>query len=133
MDEFKILLPAICMPNMHVLFTFRSVYHEEKGDAKKNQLSDNPVGYAWIKLFENNKFFLIKLSIIESGEYSLPVLTSIPNNYLSVNLEKIEKTKGAADLKYIDSNGKPVFKFNLNFHTNYHSFVFFLLKEPSFL
>ncbi|KII69778.1 Dedicator of cytokinesis protein 11 [Thelohanellus kitauei] len=124
MDEFKILLPAVHLPNLHLLFTFRAVYHKEKGDVKKIQSCDSPIGFTWIKLFDSK-------NVTNDGEYNLPILSTFPLNYATYTLDKLEKYKNSTDLKFVDTAGRPIFKFKLDFHTNYHSMNPFLVELVS--
>ncbi|KII69782.1 Dedicator of cytokinesis protein 9 [Thelohanellus kitauei] len=119
-DDFKILLPPIYMPNLHLFFTFRSVDHREKVD-KKNSEVDYAFGYSWIKVFDGK-------CLGADGEHSLPIVTSIPANYLSYNLETFEKGKKGSDLKFVDANGKHIFKIFTNHHSNYHTTNSYLIE-----
>ncbi|XP_020930470.1 dedicator of cytokinesis protein 10 isoform X28 [Sus scrofa] len=101
-DEVKIELPTQLHEKHHILFSF---YHitcdiNAKANAKKKEALETPVGYAWLPLMKHDQ--------IASQEYSIPVATSLPPNYLSFQDSSSGK-HGGSDIKWVDG-GKPLFK-----------------------
>uniref|UniRef100_A0A8D1FWJ4 Dedicator of cytokinesis 10 n=1 Tax=Sus scrofa TaxID=9823 RepID=A0A8D1FWJ4_PIG len=101
-DEVKIELPTQLHEKHHILFSFYHVTCDinAKANAKKKEALETPVGYAWLPLMKHDQ--------IASQEYSIPVATSLPPNYLSFQDSSSGK-HGGSDIKWVDG-GKPLFK-----------------------
>ncbi|EMP37272.1 Dedicator of cytokinesis protein 10, partial [Chelonia mydas] len=91
-DEVKIELPTQLHKKHHILFSFYHVTCDihAKANAKKKEALETPVGYAWLPLLKDAQ--------LASQEHNIPVTTSLPPSYLSLqdpasgkNLLKIEK------------------------------------------
>ncbi|XP_073927965.1 dedicator of cytokinesis protein 10 isoform X12 [Castor canadensis] len=101
-DEVKIELPTQLHDKHHILFSF---YHitcdiNAKASAKKKEALETSVGYAWLPLMKQDQ--------IASQEYNIPIATSLPPNYLSIEDSSSGK-HGGSDIKWVDG-GKPLFK-----------------------
>uniref|UniRef100_A0A8C8EF65 Dedicator of cytokinesis 10 n=1 Tax=Otus sunia TaxID=257818 RepID=A0A8C8EF65_9STRI len=101
-DEVKIELPTQLHKKHHILFSFYHVTCDinAKANAKKKEALETPVGYAWLPLLKDAQ--------LASQEHNVPVASSLPPNYLSLQ----EPTSGkqiSCDVKWVDS-GKPLFK-----------------------
>ncbi|XP_029471532.1 dedicator of cytokinesis protein 10 isoform X2 [Rhinatrema bivittatum] len=97
-DEVKIELPPQLHEKHHILF---SLYHvtcdiNAKANSKKREALETPVGYAWLPLMKNGQF--------ASQDHNIPVATSLPSRYLS-----LQDAHHESDLKWVDG-GKPLFK-----------------------
>uniref|UniRef100_A0A663ECD8 Dedicator of cytokinesis 10 n=1 Tax=Aquila chrysaetos chrysaetos TaxID=223781 RepID=A0A663ECD8_AQUCH len=101
-DEVKIELPTQLHKKHHILFSFYHVTCDinAKANAKKKEALETPVGYAWLPL--------LKEAQLASQEYNVPVASSLPPNYLSLQEPTSGKQIGC-DVKWVDS-GKPLFK-----------------------
>uniref|UniRef100_A0A663EDP2 Dedicator of cytokinesis 10 n=1 Tax=Aquila chrysaetos chrysaetos TaxID=223781 RepID=A0A663EDP2_AQUCH len=77
-DEVKIELPTQLHKKHHILFSFYHVTCDinAKANAKKKEALETPVGYAWLPL--------LKEAQLASQEYNVPVASSLPPNYLSL-------------------------------------------------
>uniref|UniRef100_A0A8C8RDL3 Dedicator of cytokinesis 10 n=1 Tax=Pelusios castaneus TaxID=367368 RepID=A0A8C8RDL3_9SAUR len=101
-DEVKIELPTQLHKKHHILFSF---YHvicgiNAKANAKKKETLETPVGYAWLPLLKDAQ--------LASQEHNIPVATSLPPSYLSLQDPASGKNIGS-DIKWVDS-GKLLFK-----------------------
>ncbi|XP_007502253.2 dedicator of cytokinesis protein 10 isoform X11 [Monodelphis domestica] len=101
-DEVKIELPTQLHEKHHILFSF---YHitcdiNAKSNAKKKEALETSVGYAWLPLMKGDQ--------LASKEHNIPVATSLPPNYLSLQDSATGKHSGS-DFKWVDG-GKPLFK-----------------------
>nr|XP_048315315.1 dedicator of cytokinesis protein 10 [Myodes glareolus] len=101
-DEVKIELPTQLHEKHHLLFSF---YHitcdiNAKANAKKKESLETSVGYAWLPLMKHDQ--------IASQEYNIPITTTLPPNYLSIQDSASGKHVGS-DVKWVDG-GKPLFK-----------------------
>ncbi|KAL1771152.1 hypothetical protein HispidOSU_031698 [Sigmodon hispidus] len=101
-DEVKIELPTQLHKKHHLLFSF---YHitcdiNAKANAKKKDSLETSVGYAWLPLMKHDQ--------IASQEYSIPITTTLPPNYLSIQ-DSASGKQGGSDIKWVDG-GKPLFK-----------------------
>uniref|UniRef100_A0A5F8HGF9 Dedicator of cytokinesis 10 n=1 Tax=Monodelphis domestica TaxID=13616 RepID=A0A5F8HGF9_MONDO len=97
-DEVKIELPTQLHEKHHILFSF---YHitcdiNAKSNAKKKEALETSVGYAWLPLMKGDQ--------LASKEHNIPVATSLPPNYLS-----LQDSHSGSDFKWVDG-GKPLFK-----------------------
>uniref|UniRef100_A0A8C3LNU8 Dedicator of cytokinesis 10 n=2 Tax=Galliformes TaxID=8976 RepID=A0A8C3LNU8_CHRPC len=101
-DEVKIELPTQLHKKHHILFSFYHVTCDinAKANAKKKEALETPVGYAWLPLLKDAQ--------LASQEHSVPVASSLPPNYLSLQEPTSGKQIGC-DVKWVDS-GKPLFK-----------------------
>ncbi|XP_021099831.1 dedicator of cytokinesis protein 10 isoform X5 [Heterocephalus glaber] len=101
-DEVKIELPTQLQEKHHILFSFYHVTCDinAKANAKKKEALETSVGYAWLPLMKHNQ--------IASQEYNIPIATSLPPNYLSIQDSASGKNVGS-DIKWVDG-GKPLFK-----------------------
>uniref|UniRef100_A0A8C0XSE5 Dedicator of cytokinesis 10 n=1 Tax=Castor canadensis TaxID=51338 RepID=A0A8C0XSE5_CASCN len=102
-DEVKIELPTQLHDKHHILFSF---YHitcdiNAKASAKKKEALETSVGYAWLPLMKQDQ--------IASQEYNIPIATSLPPNYLSIEDSSSGKVFSNIDIKWVDG-GKPLFK-----------------------
>uniref|UniRef100_A0A8C3LWB2 Dedicator of cytokinesis 10 n=1 Tax=Chrysolophus pictus TaxID=9089 RepID=A0A8C3LWB2_CHRPC len=77
-DEVKIELPTQLHKKHHILFSFYHVTCDinAKANAKKKEALETPVGYAWLPLLKDAQ--------LASQEHSVPVASSLPPNYLSL-------------------------------------------------
>ena len=100
-DEVKIELPTQLHKKHHILFSFYHVTCDinAKANAKKKEALETPVGYAWLPLLKDAQ--------LASQEHNVPVASSLPPNYLS--LQEPASGKIGCDVKWVDS-GKPLFK-----------------------
>ncbi|XP_038195139.1 dedicator of cytokinesis protein 10 isoform X2 [Arvicola amphibius] len=101
-DEVKIELPTQLHEKHHLLFSF---YHitcdiNAKANAKKKESLETSVGYAWLPLMRHDQ--------IASQEYNIPITTTLPPNYLSIQ-DSASGKHGGSDVKWVDG-GKPLFK-----------------------
>uniref|UniRef100_A0A8C2MZB7 Dedicator of cytokinesis 10 n=1 Tax=Cricetulus griseus TaxID=10029 RepID=A0A8C2MZB7_CRIGR len=101
-DEVKIELPTQLHEKHHLLFSF---YHitcdiNAKANAKKKESLETSVGYAWLPLMKHDQ--------IASQEYNIPITTTLPPNYLSIQ-DSTSGKQGGSDIKWVDG-GKPLFK-----------------------
>eukprot|EP00072_Mus_musculus_P030761 XP_006496531.2 PREDICTED: dedicator of cytokinesis protein 10 isoform X6 [Mus musculus] len=101
-DEVKIELPTQLHGKHHLLFSF---YHitcdiNAKANAKKKEALETSVGYAWLPLMKHDQ--------IASQEYNIPIATTLPPNYLSIQ-DPTSAKHGGSDIKWVDG-GKPLFK-----------------------
>ncbi|XP_051046520.1 dedicator of cytokinesis protein 10 isoform X9 [Phodopus roborovskii] len=101
-DEVKIELPTQLHDKHHLLFSF---YHitcdiNAKANAKKKEALETSVGYAWLPLMKHHQ--------IASQEYNIPITTTLPPNYLSIQ-DSASGKQGGSDVKWVDG-GKPLFK-----------------------
>ncbi|XP_017452321.2 dedicator of cytokinesis protein 10 isoform X13 [Rattus norvegicus] len=101
-DEVKIELPTQLHGKHHLLFSF---YHitcdiNAKANAKKKEALETSVGYAWLPLMKHDQ--------IASQEYNIPIATTLPPNYLSIQ-DPASAKHGGSDIKWVDG-GKPLFK-----------------------
>uniref|UniRef100_A0A8B9CNL2 Dedicator of cytokinesis 10 n=1 Tax=Anser brachyrhynchus TaxID=132585 RepID=A0A8B9CNL2_9AVES len=101
-DEVKIELPTQLHKKHHILFSFYHVTCDinAKANAKKKEALETPVGYAWLPLLKDAQ--------LASQEHNVPVASSLPPNYLSLQEPTSGKQIGC-DVKWVDS-GKPLFK-----------------------
>uniref|UniRef100_A0A8B9GJP2 Dedicator of cytokinesis 10 n=1 Tax=Amazona collaria TaxID=241587 RepID=A0A8B9GJP2_9PSIT len=101
-DEVKIELPTQLHKKHHILFSFYHVTCDinAKANAKKKEALETPVGYAWLPLLKDAQ--------LASQEHNVPVASSLPPNYLSLQEPTCGKQIGC-DVKWVDS-GKPLFK-----------------------
>uniref|UniRef100_A0A8C2Y8Y3 Dedicator of cytokinesis 10 n=1 Tax=Coturnix japonica TaxID=93934 RepID=A0A8C2Y8Y3_COTJA len=101
-DEVKIELPTQLHKKHHILFSFYHVTCDinAKANAKKKEALETPVGYAWLPLLKDAQ--------LASQEHNVPVASSLPPNYLSLQEPASGKQIGC-DVKWVDS-GKPLFK-----------------------
>ncbi|XP_050017043.1 dedicator of cytokinesis protein 10 isoform X12 [Alexandromys fortis] len=101
-DEVKIELPTQLHEKHHLLFSF---YHitcdiNAKAKAKKKESLETSVGYAWLPLMKHDQ--------IASQEYNIPITTTLPPNYLSIQ-DSASGKHGGSNVKWVDG-GKPLFK-----------------------
>uniref|UniRef100_A0A8B9QRY4 Dedicator of cytokinesis 10 n=1 Tax=Apteryx owenii TaxID=8824 RepID=A0A8B9QRY4_APTOW len=77
-DEVKIELPTQLHKKHHILFSFYHVTCDinAKANAKKKEALETPVGYAWLPLLKDAQ--------LASQEHSVPVASSLPPSYLSL-------------------------------------------------
>uniref|UniRef100_A0A8D0FP57 Dedicator of cytokinesis 10 n=1 Tax=Strix occidentalis caurina TaxID=311401 RepID=A0A8D0FP57_STROC len=101
-DEVKIELPTQLHKKHHILFSFYHVTCDinAKANAKKKEALETPVGYAWLPLLKDAQ--------LASQEHNVPVASSLPPSYLSLQEPTSGKQIGC-DVKWVDS-GKPLFK-----------------------
>uniref|UniRef100_F7DG76 Dedicator of cytokinesis 10 n=1 Tax=Ornithorhynchus anatinus TaxID=9258 RepID=F7DG76_ORNAN len=101
-DEVKIELPTQLHEKHHILFSFYHVTCDinAKANAKKKEALETSVGYAWLPLMKGDQ--------LASQEQTIPVATTLPPNYLSLQDFASGKNNGS-DIKWVDS-GKPLFK-----------------------
>ncbi|XP_032924360.1 dedicator of cytokinesis protein 10 isoform X5 [Catharus ustulatus] len=101
-DEVKIELPTQLHKKHHILFSFYHVTCDinAKANAKKKEALETPVGFAWLPLLKDAQ--------LASHEHHVPVASSLPPNYLSLQEPASTKQIGS-DIKWVDS-GKPLFK-----------------------
>ncbi|KAH0624020.1 hypothetical protein JD844_007304 [Phrynosoma platyrhinos] len=101
-DEVKIELPTQLHKKHHILFSFYHVTCDinAKANAKKKEALETSVGYAWLPLLKENQ--------LVSQEHNIPVATSLPPGYLSLQDPATGKHSGT-DIKWVDG-GKPLFK-----------------------
>ncbi|XP_060623858.2 dedicator of cytokinesis protein 10 isoform X9 [Anolis sagrei] len=101
-DEVKIELPTQIHKKHHILFSFYHVTCDinAKANAKKKEALETSVGYAWLPLLKEDQ--------LTSQEHSIPVATSLPPGYLSLQDPATGKHSGS-DIKWVDG-GKPLFK-----------------------
>ncbi|XP_058156020.1 dedicator of cytokinesis protein 10 isoform X13 [Dasypus novemcinctus] len=101
-DEVKIELPTQLHEKHHILFSFYHVTCDinAKANAKKKEALESSVGYAWLPLMRHEQ--------IASQEYNIPIVTSLPPNYLSVQ-DSASGKHGGSDIKWVDG-GKPLFR-----------------------
>ncbi|GAB5576046.1 dedicator of cytokinesis protein 10 isoform X11 [Prionailurus iriomotensis] len=101
-DEVKIELPTQLHEKHHILFSFYHVTCDinAKANAKKKETLETSVGYAWLPLMRHDQ--------IASQEYNIPIATSLPPNYLSVQ-DSASGKHGGSDIKWVDG-GKPLFR-----------------------
>ncbi|KAJ7403519.1 hypothetical protein BTVI_76384 [Pitangus sulphuratus] len=99
--KVKIELPTQLHKKHHILFSFYHVTCDinAKANAKKKEALETPVGYAWLPLLKDAQ--------LASQEHNVPVASSLPPNYLS--LQEPTSGKIGCDVKWVDS-GKPLFK-----------------------
>uniref|UniRef100_A0A8B9G1G5 Dedicator of cytokinesis 10 n=1 Tax=Amazona collaria TaxID=241587 RepID=A0A8B9G1G5_9PSIT len=119
-DEVKIELPTQLHKKHHILFSFYHVTCDinAKANAKKKEALETPVGYAWLPLLKDAQ--------LASQEHNVPVASSLPPNYLSLQEPTCGKQIGC-DVKWVDS-GKPLFKvstFVVSTVNTQHSWFFF--------
>ncbi|XP_075793694.1 dedicator of cytokinesis protein 10 isoform X13 [Pelodiscus sinensis] len=100
-DEVKIELPTQLHKKHHILFSFYHVTCDinAKANAKKKEALETPVGYAWLPLLKDAQ--------LASQEHNIPVATSLPPSYLS--LQDPASGKSGSDIKWVDG-GKLLFK-----------------------
>uniref|UniRef100_A0A8C0T169 Dedicator of cytokinesis 10 n=1 Tax=Canis lupus familiaris TaxID=9615 RepID=A0A8C0T169_CANLF len=101
-DEVKIELPTQLHEKHHILFSFYHVTCDinAKANAKKKEMLETSVGYAWLPLMKHDQ--------IASQEYNIPIATGLPPNYLSFQ-DSASGKHGGSDIKWVDG-GKPLFK-----------------------
>ncbi|RMC02175.1 hypothetical protein DUI87_21342 [Hirundo rustica rustica] len=101
-DEVKIELPTQLHKKHHILFSFYHVTCDinAKANAKKKEALETPVGFAWLPLLKDAQ--------LASQEHHVPVASSLPPNYLSLQEPASTKQIGS-DIKWVDS-GKPLFR-----------------------
>ncbi|XP_008104481.1 dedicator of cytokinesis protein 10 isoform X10 [Anolis carolinensis] len=101
-DEVKIELPTQIHKKHHILFSFYHVTCDinAKANAKKKEALETSVGYAWLPLLKEDQ--------LTSQEHNIPVATSLPPGYLSLQDPATGKHSGN-DIKWVDG-GKPLFK-----------------------
>ncbi|KAJ6669308.1 hypothetical protein lerEdw1_008117 [Lerista edwardsae] len=101
-DEVKIELPTQLHRKHHILFSFYHVTCDinAKANAKKKEALETSVGYAWLPLLKDDQ--------LVSQEHNIPVATSLPPSYLSLQDPTSGKHSGN-DIKWVDG-GKPLFK-----------------------
>uniref|UniRef100_A0A8C3UX76 Dedicator of cytokinesis 10 n=1 Tax=Catharus ustulatus TaxID=91951 RepID=A0A8C3UX76_CATUS len=77
-DEVKIELPTQLHKKHHILFSFYHVTCDinAKANAKKKEALETPVGFAWLPLLKDAQ--------LASHEHHVPVASSLPPNYLSL-------------------------------------------------
>uniref|UniRef100_A0A8C4UQH7 Dedicator of cytokinesis 10 n=1 Tax=Falco tinnunculus TaxID=100819 RepID=A0A8C4UQH7_FALTI len=77
-DEVKIELPTQLHKKHHILFSFYHVTCDinAKANAKKKEALETPVGYTWLPLLKDAQ--------LASQEHNVPVASSLPPNYLSL-------------------------------------------------
>uniref|UniRef100_A0A8C3DWA4 Dedicator of cytokinesis 10 n=1 Tax=Corvus moneduloides TaxID=1196302 RepID=A0A8C3DWA4_CORMO len=77
-DEVKIELPTQLHKKHHILFSFYHVTCDinAKANAKKKEALETPVGFAWLPLLKDAQ--------LASQEHHVPVASSLPPNYLSL-------------------------------------------------
>uniref|UniRef100_A0A8C4J5L1 DOC10 protein n=1 Tax=Dromaius novaehollandiae TaxID=8790 RepID=A0A8C4J5L1_DRONO len=77
-DEVKIELPTQLHKKHHILFSFYHVTCDinAKANAKKKEALETPVGYAWLPLLKDAQ--------LASQEHNVPVASSLPPSYLSL-------------------------------------------------
>uniref|UniRef100_A0A8C9MG32 Dedicator of cytokinesis 10 n=1 Tax=Serinus canaria TaxID=9135 RepID=A0A8C9MG32_SERCA len=77
-DEVKIELPTQLHKKHHILFSFYHVTCDinAKANAKKKEALETPVGFAWLPLLKDAQ--------LASREHQVPVASSLPPNYLSL-------------------------------------------------
>uniref|UniRef100_A0A8C5JQ05 Dedicator of cytokinesis 10 n=1 Tax=Junco hyemalis TaxID=40217 RepID=A0A8C5JQ05_JUNHY len=119
-DEVKIELPTQLHKKHHILFSFYHVTCDinAKANAKKKEALETPVGFAWLPLLKDAQ--------LASQEHQVPVASSLPPNYLSLQEPASTKQIGS-DIKWVDS-GKPLFKvstFVVSTVNTQHSWFFF--------
>uniref|UniRef100_A0A8C9KZM3 Dedicator of cytokinesis 10 n=1 Tax=Serinus canaria TaxID=9135 RepID=A0A8C9KZM3_SERCA len=119
-DEVKIELPTQLHKKHHILFSFYHVTCDinAKANAKKKEALETPVGFAWLPLLKDAQ--------LASREHQVPVASSLPPNYLSLQEPASTKQIGS-DIKWVDS-GKPLFKvstFVVSTVNTQHSWFFF--------
>uniref|UniRef100_A0A8C4Y8Y9 Dedicator of cytokinesis 10 n=1 Tax=Gopherus evgoodei TaxID=1825980 RepID=A0A8C4Y8Y9_9SAUR len=120
-DEVKIELPTQLHKKHHILFSFYHVTCDinAKANAKKKEALETPVGYAWLPLLKDAQ--------LASQEHNIPVTTSLPPSYLS--LQDPASGKSGSDIKWVDS-GKLLFKvssFVVSTVNTQHSWFFFAI------
>ncbi|XP_063793575.1 dedicator of cytokinesis protein 11 isoform X2 [Pseudophryne corroboree] len=100
-DEIKIELPLHLHQKHHLLFTFFHVSCDinSKGNSKKHDHAETPVGYSWVRL--------LKESRIITSDQQLPVSANLPPGYLSHTDPDLKKSSN--DIKWVDG-AKPLFK-----------------------
>ncbi|XP_074859911.1 dedicator of cytokinesis protein 10 isoform X1 [Carettochelys insculpta] len=101
-DEVKIELPTQLHKKHHILFSFYHVTCDinAKANAKKKEALETPVGYAWLPLLKDAQ--------LASQEHNIPVSTSLPPSYLSLQDPASGKQSGS-DMKWVDG-GKLLFR-----------------------
>uniref|UniRef100_A0A8D2L4Q1 Dedicator of cytokinesis 10 n=1 Tax=Varanus komodoensis TaxID=61221 RepID=A0A8D2L4Q1_VARKO len=101
-DEIKIELPTQLHKKHHILFSFYHVTCDinAKANAKKKEALETSVGYAWLPLLKDDQLM--------SQDHNLPVATSLPPGYLSLQDPATGKHSGS-DIKWVDGR-KPLFK-----------------------
>ncbi|XP_020648249.3 dedicator of cytokinesis protein 10 isoform X1 [Pogona vitticeps] len=101
-DEVKIELPTQLHRKHHILFSFYHVTCDinAKANAKKKEVLETSVGYAWLPLLKDDQ--------LVSQEHNIPVATSLPPGYLSLQDPATGKHSGG-DIKWVDG-GRPLFK-----------------------
>ncbi|XP_060098188.1 dedicator of cytokinesis protein 10 isoform X2 [Heteronotia binoei] len=101
-DEVKIELPTQLHKKHHILFSFYHVTCDinAKANAKRKEALETSVGYAWLPLLKDDQ--------LVSQEHNIPVATSLPSGYLSLQDPATGKQSGS-DIKWVDG-GKPLFK-----------------------
>ncbi|MBZ3878923.1 Dedicator of cytokinesis protein 10 [Sciurus carolinensis] len=100
--KVKIELPTQLHEKHHILFSFYHVTCDinAKANAKKKEALETSVGYAWLPLMKHDQ--------IASQEYNIPIATSLPPDYLSIQ-DTASGKHGGSDIKWVDG-GKPLFK-----------------------
>uniref|UniRef100_A0A8C7VTB3 Dedicator of cytokinesis protein 9 n=1 Tax=Oncorhynchus mykiss TaxID=8022 RepID=A0A8C7VTB3_ONCMY len=99
-DEFKIALPTQLNEKHHLLFTFFHVSCDSnsKASAKKRDVVETQVGYAWLPLLKDGRVIM--------NESHVPVAANLPTGYLNCQ-EVVSKVH--PEIKWVDG-GKPLFK-----------------------
>ncbi|XP_036815275.1 dedicator of cytokinesis protein 9 isoform X12 [Oncorhynchus mykiss] len=99
-DEFKIALPTQLNEKHHLLFTFFHVSCDSnsKASAKKRDVVETQVGYAWLPLLKDGRVIM--------NESHVPVAANLPTGYL--NCQEVV-SKQHPEIKWVDG-GKPLFK-----------------------
>uniref|UniRef100_A0A8C4UMT3 Dedicator of cytokinesis 10 n=1 Tax=Falco tinnunculus TaxID=100819 RepID=A0A8C4UMT3_FALTI len=106
-DEVKIELPTQLHKKHHILFSFYHVTCDinAKANAKKKEALETPVGYTWLPLLKDAQ--------LASQEHNVPVASSLPPNYLSLQEPVSGKVLSHLHLKssFIACIGNPSFSF----------------------
>uniref|UniRef100_A0A8C7RB42 Dedicator of cytokinesis 9 n=1 Tax=Oncorhynchus mykiss TaxID=8022 RepID=A0A8C7RB42_ONCMY len=100
-DEFKIALPTQLNEKHHLLFTFFHVSCDSnsKASAKKRDVVETQVGYAWLPLLKDGRVIM--------NESHVPVAANLPTGYL--NCQEVVSKVQHPEIKWVDG-GKPLFK-----------------------
>ncbi|XP_061518026.1 dedicator of cytokinesis protein 9 isoform X4 [Anopheles gambiae] len=104
-EEIKLRLPLNITPQHHLLFSF---FHVSCNIAKKKDLTttstEQAVGFAWVPLLAKGK--------INVEEQCLPVATTLPVGYLSIQPLGLGRGNAGPDVQWID-NQRPIFTVSL--------------------
>uniref|UniRef100_A0A336LXY2 CSON007578 protein n=2 Tax=Culicoides sonorensis TaxID=179676 RepID=A0A336LXY2_CULSO len=107
-EEIKIRLPLVITAQHHILFSFVHVSCNI-GKKKDSDPVESSVGFAWIPLLNKGRLNL--------DEQCIPVATTLPPGYLSIQPLGLGKGQNAGpEIQWID-NQRPVFTVNFKLYS----------------